>query len=236
MYRGMINLSIEVLRKKDSETRVSYDVERFQSYYEQLKQLSDLVDADSEELFKMAVQSPDVSIPNPSRPWSDEEWQKVEKVLIEALNQCADFRQTEGEVLAQNLEQYLDRISTLLSQVEGYEPSRIEAIKARLNQSLNDLKVGHGVDQDRYEQELIFYLERLDITEEIDRLKSHLDYFKQTLDDGHSQGKKLGFISQEMGREINTIGSKANQSDIQKLVVEMKDELEKIKEQLFNIL
>jgi len=144
--------------------------------------------------------------------------------------------QSEGEVLAQNLEQYLDRISSLLSQVEGYEPSRIEAIKARLNQSLNDLKVGHGVDQDRYEQELIFYLERLDITEEIDRLKSHLDYFKQTLDDGHSQGKKLGFISQEMGREINTIGSKANQSDIQKLVVEMKDELEKIKEQLFNIL
>lgn len=165
---------------------------------------------------------------------SDDEWKAIEGVLQEALEQLNRFRSDEGATLKLDLEGRIEVIRAKLALVKEYEEDRVKRIKDRLSRSLAELN--EKPDENRYEQELIYYLEKLDVTEEKVRLNSHLDYFVQLMNEGGPIGKKLGFISQEMGREINTLGSKANHADMQKLVVEMKDELEKIKEQVLNIL
>ncbi len=236
LSRGKVNLAVEILKKGETSISISYDEAKFQAYYDQLKALAEKVGVKTDEIFKMAVQSPEVSNTGQADSLADQDWDLITKVLKQALDQLESFRIKEGNVLSKDLEEYVSKISALLKQVAMEEPNRISRVRERMEQSLGDLQSKTKVDPNRFEQELMYYLERLDISEEMDRLRSHLAYFRETLFDKESQGKKLGFIAQEMGREINTIGSKANQADIQKLVVAMKDELEKIKEQLYNIL
>ena len=236
LNRGKVSLALEIIRKNDAATRISYDEGLFKAYYDQLRELAQHVGASTEEIFRMAIQSPEVTVSSQAEIVNEEDWNLILSVLDEALNQCDSFRTKEGSTLFQSLIEYLGGITELLDRVEVQEPGRVDRIRERIDQGLSELQSKMEVDRNRMEQELIYYLERLDISEEMDRLRSHLDYFRETLDDKQSQGKKLGFIAQEMGREINTIGSKANQANIQKLVVAMKDELEKIKEQLYNIL
>ena len=178
---------------------------------------------------------PDVMVPAKDEI-SKEEWAIIEENIKIATKALSDYRMDEGAVLQKDLEERIDRIESLLKQVEIPEKIRIQRVKDRIQKHLTEAIEKDKVDQNRFEQELIYYLEKFDITEEKIRLKAHCDYFKDTLKLDQAVGKKLNFISQEMGREINTLGSKANDVDLQKIVVEMKDELEKIKEQAFNIL
>lgn len=165
---------------------------------------------------------------------SEAEWDAVMKVIAEAADALVVHRTEEGAVLERELTSYIGNIRSLSAQIEPFEKIRIEQVKERLRKNLTEADV--KVDENRFEQEVIFYLEKLDITEEKVRLNLHLDYFLKTMDSEEDCGKKLGFIAQEIGREINTTGSKSNQADMQKLVVRMKDELEKIKEQSLNVL
>lgn len=201
------------------------------AYIEQMKAL--LPHADETELMKMAVRMPDAL--KTEKPEIDEhEWETIQQVIIEALHNISTFRKQEGEKLAADFQTRLNTIRTCLSEIAALEHERIEAVKERLTQNLKELEV--TVDENRYAQEVVFYLEKLDINEEKVRLTNHLDYFEETMSEVQGNGRKLGFIAQEMGREINTIGSKSNHSAMQKKVVVMKDELEKIKEQVLNIL
>ena len=165
---------------------------------------------------------------------SEQTWQAVQGAIRQATDALITYRESEGAVLQRELASYIGNIRALAAQVEPFEKSRVEQIKERLRKHLSEAEV--KVDENRFEQEIIFYLEKLDITEEKVRLNLHLDYFLKTMDSEENCGKKLGFIAQEIGREINTMGSKSNQADMQKLVVRMKDELEKIKEQSLNVL
>ena len=167
---------------------------------------------------------------------TEEEWSEVSSLIEKSIEGLHDFRSSEGLILENDFKDRVKKILELLDEVEPYESERIDNIKARLLQSFEEASSNVQVDQNRFEQEIIFYLEKFDINEEKVRLKSHCAYFSETLENKESQGKKLGFISQEMGREINTLGSKANHAAIQKIVVQMKDELEKIKEQVLNVL
>ena len=166
---------------------------------------------------------------------NEEEWNVVEKAIKEAIGHLCDFRIQEGAMLQKLFEQKIANISRLLSEVEPYEKERIEKIKARIMDNLEKI-AGQDYDKNRFEQEMIYYIEKLDVNEEKNRLDNHLKYYISTMESGHGQGKKLGFIAQEMGREINTLGSKSNHAEMQKLVVQMKDELEQIKEQVLNVL
>ena len=166
---------------------------------------------------------------------SDDDWNILSKTINEAINEVDQFRLHEGAILQQDFVKHIDLIEQKLHQIPQYESERIDTAKERIRKYMTDFEV-KNVDENRFEQEIIYYLEKLDITEEKVRLQKHLDYFRNTMDNEEGSGKKLGFIAQEMGREINTTGSKANHVAIQQLVVEMKDELEKIKEQLGNIL
>ncbi len=205
-------------------------------YYNELKSLNDEIGHTSfEDYLPVLVRMPDVMKPE-RQELDPEEWKQVSKMLEKAIDDLETFRIKEGEVLLQDFIKRANLISEYLEQIPAYENERVEVLKAKLKKDLNDLLADNSYDKNRFEQELIYYLEKLDITEEKVRLKNHCEYFLSTLNEKESMGKKLGFIVQEMGREINTIGSKANHTSIQKLVVQMKDELEKMKEQLFNIL
>ncbi|MGF1585475.1 MAG: YicC/YloC family endoribonuclease [Bacteroidales bacterium] len=187
------------------------------------------------EMLKMAMRLPD-TITNEKTEADENEWTLVFSSFLTALEQINKFRIQEGDAMHADLVNRINTIEQLLSDVDQFETSRIEIIRNRLQQNLNEFFSNNSVDRNRFEQEIIFYLEKLDITEEKVRLKNHIEYFRETLKSEEPGGKKLGFISQEMGREINTIGSKANDFNIQKIVVQMKDELEKIKEQSLNLL
>ena len=188
-----------------------------------------------ENIWETLVRLPEVVQTSAVETLDEEEWQVVAGAVSEALKNLVDFRKQEGEALYAKFCKNLDKIADLMKQLEPFEVSRVEKVRQRLTERLAELK---GVDYDkcRLEQELIYYIEKLDINEEKQRLTNHLDYFKQTMLDGSGQGKKLGFIAQEMGREINTTGSKSNQAEMQNIVVMMKDELEQIKEQVFNVM
>ena len=188
-----------------------------------------------ENIWETLVRLPEVVQTSAVETLEDEEWQVVAKAVNEALANLVDFRKQEGEALYAKFCKNLDTIADLMKQLEPFETSRVEKVRQRLTERLAELK---GVDYDkcRLEQELIYYIEKLDINEEKQRLTNHLDYFKQTMLNGSGQGKKLGFIAQEMGREINTTGSKSNQAEMQNIVVMMKDELEQIKEQVLNVM
>jgi len=166
---------------------------------------------------------------------SDEEWQCILNCINDALNEYDNFRLKEGEILAKDIEKHIGLIMNFINKVEKFEKGRIDKIRERIRNNLNEFIPEHSIDKDRFEQEIIYFLERLDITEEKVRLRSHCSYFIDTMNEDISNGRKLSFITQEIGREINTLGSKANDADIQKIVVLMKDELEKIKEQILNI-
>jgi uncharacterized protein (TIGR00255 family) len=227
--RGKVDFSLFVeITGEDTSSKINKTVVK-----EYIKQLKEVVDGDTTELLKMAIRLPD-AVTTERDEIDEEEWSLISKEINEAITKIVGYRKDEGETLKQD---FIDRISTLrrlLDEVITMDPDRIDGVRARLEKGISDLK--DKVDENRFEQELVYYIEKFDITEEKVRLDNHLDYFTQTLNSDDSNGKKLGFISQEIGREINTIGSKSNYAPMQKLVVQMKDELEKIKEQMLNVL
>lgn len=229
LERGKIDFSIYVeMTGEETTTQINKSVVK-----QYIKQLKDIVDGDETELLKMAVRFPDAL--NTERDDIDEdEWHTILNEVKVALNNIDTYRLDEGKALEADFKIRLNNIEDLLEQVIALDPERIEGVRERLRKGVEELK--EKVDENRFEQELMFYIEKFDITEEKVRLKNHLDYFNAALNSDDSNGKKLGFISQEMGREINTIGSKSNFAPMQKLVVQMKDELEKMKEQLLNVL
>ena len=230
VQRGKIDFSM-LVELNPAARNQSINAELIKSYMEEFKSITPNVT--DGELLPVIMRLPDV-ISYTQDDLNEEEWNQIRATIIEAINALNQFRLDEGKVLEKYLTLNLNNILELLTQVIPFEQERIETIKERFNKRLEDLKV--DIDQNRFEQEMIFYLEKLDITEEKVRLKNHCEYFLKELAGIASNGKKLGFISQEIGREINTLGSKSNHSEMQKIVVQMKDELEKIKEQSLNIL
>jgi uncharacterized protein (TIGR00255 family) len=236
LERGKVSLSVDYQQTGKTEIRQTYNQELFVAYYAELKKLADRVVAPSYDIiFSVALNSPDV-IQNTGKEELDPmEWDKVNKLITEALVKFEQFRLNEGKALEVKLIQYIRAIQSALAQVEVLDPKRIEKIRSRITGNVTDFFGNEGFDTNRLEQEIIFYIEKLDIHEERVRLRTHIEYFLQVLTSPQSNGKKLGFIAQEIGREINTIGSKANDAEMQKHVVMMKEELEKIKEQLNNV-
>lgn len=233
--RGKVNLSINVEKANSTVTAAGIDQQLLKHYYEQLKAVSISLNEPVSNLLQLALGLPEV-VKYDEEIVSEEEWKIVENTYKEALSAFQKFRSDEGNVLEQDVKYRIQIILKNLTLIEIEEPKRIPLIKERLNQFLSDAVNHETIDRNRFEQELIYYIDKLDITEEKIRLRAHCDYFVETLKNGDANGKKLGFISQEIGREINTLGSKANDATIQKLVVGMKEELEKIKEQLLNVL
>lgn len=237
LERGKVSLSIDCQVTGKAELRQTYNQDLFVAYYSELKKLADRVVAPSyDTIFSIALNSPDVIQSNGKEELDPAEWEKVNALVSDAIEKFDRFRVEEGRTLQSKLIQYIQSIEENLKQVEALDPKRIEKIKERIKGNIVEFFGNEGFDANRLEQEIIYYIEKLDIHEERVRLKSHVDYFRKVLDEKQSNGKKLGFISQEIGREINTIGSKANDAGMQKFVVVMKEELEKIKEQLNNVL
>jgi uncharacterized protein (TIGR00255 family) len=237
LERGKVSLSIDYIQTGKQEVKQTYNQELFLAYFTQLKKLADGVNvANDSTLFAMALNSPDVIKNTSKEDFDPAEWDKVNKLIAKALDGFEQFRLAEGKSLEVKLVQYIESIRSCLLAVEELDPKRIDKIRTRIKSSITDFFGNEGFDSNRLEQEIIYYIEKLDIHEERVRLKTHLDYFLQGLLGLQSNGKKLGFLAQEIGREINTIGSKANDAEMQKYVVTMKEELEKIKEQLNNIL
>lgn len=236
LERGKVAVSIDYERVADGHVRQSYNEALFTSYYAELKKLADKVYAPYENLFQMAINSPDVIQNTGKEEVNEETWAIVKKLLTDVLKQCDRFRVDEGKVLEKMLQECCKAIEDSLEKIKALDHKRVDRIRERLRTNVTSFFGEEGFDSNRLEQEIIFYVEKLDINEEKVRLKSHLDYFIQALLEKQSNGKKLGFITQEIGREINTIGSKSNDAEMQKHVVTMKEELEKIKEQLNNVL
>ena len=229
LVRGKVDFSLYVeITGEDTSSKINKTVVK-----EYIKQLKDVVDGDDVELLKMAVRLPD-AVTTERDDIDEEEWLKIAEGINEAISKIVNYRKDEGAILKQDFTDRITTLKELLNQVIAMDPERIEGVRARLEKGIADIR--EKVDENRFEQELVYYIEKFDITEEKVRLDNHLDYFIKTLNSDDSNGKKLGFISQEIGREINTIGSKSNYAPMQKLVVQMKDELEKIKEQLLNVL
>lgn len=235
--RGKVSLSVEYTRVGKQEIKQSYNQPLFVSYFNELKKLADAVGVQNpDQLFQLALSSPDVVQSTGRDEIAQEEKEKIKAAVLQVIQQCEQFRVQEGKVLGEKIKQNILTISTSLAEVDKLDPIRINKIRSRIGNNLKEYLTSDKIDQNRLEQEIIFYIEKLDINEEKVRLKAHLDHFIEVMDAKEPGGKKLGFIAQEIGREINTIGSKANDADIQKQVVFMKEELEKIKEQLNNVL
>lgn len=236
LERGKVSLILEYSNKEDTTVRVNINEQLFKDYYEKLKTLSEVVESASHDLFKMAVQFPEVIKTIEDDSNNEKEWKVIFSTLKKAVDNCNDFREKEGAVLSINIKTYIQSIENNLNEIVKLDPLRVERIRSRLNGNLKEFANREELDVNRLEQELIYYIEKLDISEEKVRLASHLNYFLEILTNEKSLGKKMNFIAQEIGREINTIGSKSNDAAMQKLVVNMKEELEKIKEQVLNIL
>lgn len=230
LERGKVDFSLFV-EVTGEETSSKINAPIVKAYIAQMKAI--LPDADETELMKMAVRMPD-ALKTEREEIDENEWKQIQNVIDEAIENMLSFRTSEGASLEKEFTLRIENIRSYMNQALALDPERVAAIKERLQTAIDELKV--NVDTNRFEQELIYYLEKLDITEEKVRLTNHLDYFLQTLNGSEANGRKLGFITQEMGREINTMGSKSNHAEMQKLVVMMKDELEKIKEQVLNVL
>jgi uncharacterized protein (TIGR00255 family) len=230
LERGKVDFSI-FIESTAEQTSTKVNVPIVKAYINQLREV--YADADETELMKMAVRMPDTM--KIERDEIDEnDWVQIQTVIEEALQNILNFRRDEGMSLEKEFQLRIGNIRQYMTEALALDPERVQAIKDRLQTAIAELKV--NVDENRFEQELIYYLEKLDITEEKVRLTNHLDYFLETINGTEANGRKLGFITQEMGREINTMGSKSNHAQMQKLVVQMKDELEKIKEQVLNVL
>ena len=236
LERGKLSFSIDYQPAVKEEVHQRYNEVLFTAYYAELKRLADRVVAPYDNLFQLALSSPDVTENKVQEELDPTLWEKAQQAITEAIQKFEKFRMEEGKSMEVKLVQYIESIRKELSHVEEIDPKRVEKIRSRIKGNITDFFGSEGFDANRLEQEIIFYIEKLDIHEERVRLKTHLDYFLKALGDKQSNGKKLGFISQEIGREINTIGSKANDAEMQKHVVMMKEELEKVKEQLNNIL
>lgn len=234
--RGKVSVSIEFLAKGSQNLPVTINRELFKAYFEEFKSLAETVGEKPSDLFKLALQAPNVIVTVPMEREENVDWDQVKRVLEEALRKCDGFRKDEGAALYSKLEESIQLIRSAFLRVKQEDPGRKEKIQQRIKNHFSQWMDENSFDANRFEQELIYYFEKLDVTEELVRLETHLDYFLKSMKEESSQGKKLGFISQEIGREINTIGSKANDAEIQKHVILMKDELEKIKEQSLNVL
>lgn len=229
LIRGKVDFGLYVeITGEETSSKVNEVVVR-----QYIQQLKNIVDGDETELLKMAVRMPD-TLKTERNDIDEEEFAAITRVLEEAITEIKTFRLEEGKALEKDFLLRIRNISALLEQVKKLDPERMTQVRERLEKAVADMR--ENVDKNRFEQELIYYLEKYDITEEKVRLANHLDYFLSSLQSEESNGRKLGFICQEIGREINTIGSKANFAPMQKLVVQMKDELEKIKEQVLNVL
>ena len=236
LERGKVDFSLWI--EKEADTAASQiNVELAKSYDKQLKALANALGYTYPQADYMAVllRMPDIMSKNETTELTEEEWEVASKVLEEAIAHLVDFRKQEGMALEKKFNEKLDNIERLLKSIEPYETERVAKIRDRITDAL-EKNIGVDYDKNRLEQELIYYIEKLDINEEKQRLTNHLNYFRETMAGGHGQGKKLGFIAQEMGREINTTGSKSNQAEMQNIVVQMKDELEQIKEQVLNVM
>lgn len=233
LERGKVDLSINIASTSAvAPTQINSAI--LKDYYNQIKQLSETENIPlPADWFSTLLRLPEV-LKNEEQQLEENEWLEVAKITQEAIDQLVKFRIQEGNSLANVFTAKVDNIERLLGTVGQYETERIERIKSRLRDGLQN--VNDNYNADRFEQELIFYIEKLDVSEEKSRLQNHLNYFRETMKKEHNPGKKLGFIAQEMGREINTLGSKANHAELQKVVVLMKDELEQIKEQVLNVL
>ncbi|RUT78638.1 YicC family protein [Ancylomarina longa] len=236
LERGKVELSIFIESiGSDKEAKINKPI--VEGYYQQLLELSTElgIPMDREPILQTIVKLPD-ALKVEYQELDEEEWNKIFKGSQAAVNDLISFRKQEGAALQTDIFSRISNIENLQAEVTQYESKRIETVKTRINDNLNDFIEKQNVDKNRFEQEIIYYLEKLDITEEKVRLANHCKYFIETANSNNAIGKKLGFIAQEIGREINTLGSKANDSDIQKIVIQMKDELEKIKEQILNVL
>jgi uncharacterized protein (TIGR00255 family) len=230
LERGKVDFSI-FIESNAEQTSTKVNVPIVKGYMEQLRAV--YAEADEVELMKMAIRMPDTM--KIEREEIDEnDWSQITTAIDEALQNILTFRRDEGQSLEKEFQLRIANIRQYMNEALALDHERVQAIKDRLHNAISELKV--AVDENRFEQELIYYLEKLDITEEKVRLTNHLDYFLETIKGNEANGRKLGFITQEMGREINTMGSKSNHAQMQKLVVQMKDELEKIKEQVLNVL
>ena len=235
LVRGKVDFSIWVEKDADADA-APINGALINNYYNQIKTISANTGVpEPNDWFSLLLRMPDVMARNDQEVLGDEEWAVTLTAIEAAVASLVDFRKQEGEALSRKFEEKLDNIARLMSDIEPYEKSRVEKIRTRIVEGLSAIPE-IDYDKNRLEQELIYYIEKLDISEEKQRLANHLKYFRETMAESEAQGKKLGFIAQEMGREINTTGSKSNQAEMQNIVVMMKDELEQIKEQVLNVL
>jgi len=236
LERGKVDFSLWIDKKDACELITPINQDVVVAYYERIRTISETTGIPApEDWFSTLLRMPDVMTKTDIQELSEEEWKAVHATVLQAIQNLVDFRIQEGAALEKKFREKISNIAKLLTSVDPYEKERVEKIKERITDAL-EKTISVDYDKNRLEQELIYYIEKLDINEEKQRLSNHLKYFINTMEDGSGQGKKLGFIAQEMGREINTLGSKSNHAEMQKIVVQMKDELEQIKEQVLNVM
>ena len=236
LERGKVDFTLWVEKKDTEQSATPINQELVSAYYKRIREIALATGIpEPTDWFSTLLRLPDVMTKNETQELDEEEWAKVHAAVEEALTRLVEFRKQEGAALEKKFREKIANITRLLAEVEPYEKERVSKIKDRIVESI-EKTVSVDYDKNRLEQELIYYIEKLDINEEKQRLSNHLQYFITTLENGNGQGKKLGFIAQEMGREINTLGSKSNHAEMQKIVVQMKDELEQIKEQVLNVM
>ncbi len=236
LERGKVDFSLWIEKKESAESATPINQVLVEGYYKQIQTISENLGIPvPTDWFQTLLRMPDVMSKTEIQELSEEEWQMVRATVLEAIGHLVDFRKQEGAALEKKFREKIANISQLLEKITPYEKERVEKVKERITDAL-EKTLNMDYDKNRLEQELIYYIEKLDVNEEKQRLTNHLKYFISTLESGNGQGKKLGFIAQEMGREINTLGSKSNHAEMQKIVVQMKDELEQIKEQVLNVM
>ena len=236
LERGKVDFSLWIEKKESAESATPINQALVQGYYNQIKAISENIGIPvPADWFQTLLRLPDVMSKSEIQELTEEEWNTVYTTVQDAIENLVDFRKQEGSALEKKLREKIANIYQLLEEVAPYEKERVDKIKERITDAL-EKTLSVDYDKNRLEQELIYYIEKLDVNEEKQRLSNHLKYFISTLETGNGQGKKLGFIAQEMGREINTLGSKSNHPEMQKIVVQMKDELEQIKEQVLNVM
>ena len=236
LERGKVDFSLWVEKKDTCEMMTPINQDVVVGYYERIRAISEATGIPvPEDWFATLLRLPDVMTKNETLDLTEEEWETAHATVLQAIADLVDFRKQEGAALEKKFREKISNSTRLLSTVAPYENERVEKIKTRITDTL-EKTLSMDYDKNRLEQELIYYIEKLDINEEKQRLANHLKYFIHTMEEENGQGKKLGFIAQEMGREINTLGSKSNHAEMQKIVVQMKDELEQIKEQVLNVM
>ena len=236
LERGKVDFSLWIEKKEGAESATPINQALVEGYYKQILAISENLNIPlPADWFQKLLRMPDVMTKTEIQELTEEEWKAVHAAVAEAIGHLVDFRKQEGAALEKKFREKIANITSLLEKITPYEKERVEKVKERITDAL-EKTLSVDYDKNRLEQELIYYIEKLDVNEEKQRLSNHLKYFISTLESGNGQGKKLGFIAQEMGREINTLGSKSNHAEMQKIVVQMKDELEQIKEQVLNVM